>query len=473
MLNIRDRQDTMMSHSEDYYKILDIPENADLSSIKAAYKKRAPQVHPDKNIGNEAEATAAFQQLHEAYEILSDPHKRALYDSERRSQSASAAWKTMQHQVREEIRTKLRDILQEWRSIIANNARVMEEAHRQQEASMQVLDEKNAEIERRFAEKMKNFNLEQEELKRQQQEMEADIQRRYQEESKVLREKIEESNRRIQALHLGEVKEPSDVQSKHEVNIVNSPVDEPKGEEKDEALIENPVEKEKTQNEALVKNTETDFPHEDIPENPPEKIPQEMIPEEVIPEEVISEVVMQDGEEDDADDEIKKETISQEKIPEEVIPEKVTQKRREDAVESIPRKNAKVRGGIAGGLAGGMVGFVAAALLLAGIILLPATFGGSSIIMAASFVVLGATIGGYLGMGIGAFIDNRRKINHQTSIKRDSYAYLGETLNLSSPLPSASKSITKKRTYEMIERPLEKNERPAKQRKITIRRGLG
>lgn len=63
----------------DYYELLEISRDADKQSIKKAYRKLALQFHPDRNQGN-AEAEAKFKLINEAYEILSDDDKRAVYD---------------------------------------------------------------------------------------------------------------------------------------------------------------------------------------------------------------------------------------------------------------------------------------------------------------------------------------------------------------------------------------------------------
>ncbi|GJM34149.1 MAG: molecular chaperone DnaJ [Saprospiraceae bacterium] len=63
----------------DYYKILDIPKNADQSKIKKAYRKQARKHHPDVNPNDKA-AEVKFKQVNEAYEVLSDPEKRKKYD---------------------------------------------------------------------------------------------------------------------------------------------------------------------------------------------------------------------------------------------------------------------------------------------------------------------------------------------------------------------------------------------------------
>ncbi|KAK6241732.1 DnaJ domain - like 10 [Theobroma cacao] len=64
----------------DYYKILQVDRNAKDEDLKKAYRKLVMKWHPDKNPKNKKEAEAKFKQIAEAYEVLSDPQKRALYD---------------------------------------------------------------------------------------------------------------------------------------------------------------------------------------------------------------------------------------------------------------------------------------------------------------------------------------------------------------------------------------------------------
>jgi molecular chaperone DnaJ len=65
----------------DYYDILGVPRNASEADIKKAYRKLAMKHHPDRNQGDGAKKSEdAFKEANEAYEMLSDPQKRAAYD---------------------------------------------------------------------------------------------------------------------------------------------------------------------------------------------------------------------------------------------------------------------------------------------------------------------------------------------------------------------------------------------------------
>jgi molecular chaperone DnaJ len=64
---------------QDYYDILGVERNATADDLKKAYRKLALQYHPDRNPGDK-EAEARFKEAAEAYEVLSNPEKRARYD---------------------------------------------------------------------------------------------------------------------------------------------------------------------------------------------------------------------------------------------------------------------------------------------------------------------------------------------------------------------------------------------------------
>ena len=63
----------------DYYEILGVSKNSEKSAIKKAYRKMAMKYHPDKNPDNK-EAEEMFKAVNEAYQVLSDDEKRAIYD---------------------------------------------------------------------------------------------------------------------------------------------------------------------------------------------------------------------------------------------------------------------------------------------------------------------------------------------------------------------------------------------------------
>jgi len=70
----------MSDEKKDYYKILEIERSSDESQIKKAYRKMAVKFHPDKNPNDKENAEARFKEINQAYEILSDPEKRKMYD---------------------------------------------------------------------------------------------------------------------------------------------------------------------------------------------------------------------------------------------------------------------------------------------------------------------------------------------------------------------------------------------------------
>ena len=65
--------------TNDYYRTLGVARNASEQEIKTAFRKLALKHHPDRNDGNK-ESEARFKEAGEAYEVLSNPEKRRIYD---------------------------------------------------------------------------------------------------------------------------------------------------------------------------------------------------------------------------------------------------------------------------------------------------------------------------------------------------------------------------------------------------------
>ena len=69
-----------MASKRDYYEVLGVSKTATDEEIKKAYRRLAKKYHPDANPDNKEEAEAKFKEVNEAYEVLSDPKKRQMYD---------------------------------------------------------------------------------------------------------------------------------------------------------------------------------------------------------------------------------------------------------------------------------------------------------------------------------------------------------------------------------------------------------
>ncbi|MCS6869937.1 MAG: J domain-containing protein [Anaerolineae bacterium] len=82
----------------DFYRLLGIPSDASTEQIQQAFRRKAKEVHPDRNPERVAWATEQFRRLNEAYEVLSDPVQRYEYDRQRRQANpavyaAEATWR--------------------------------------------------------------------------------------------------------------------------------------------------------------------------------------------------------------------------------------------------------------------------------------------------------------------------------------------------------------------------------------------
>ncbi len=89
---------------KDYYAVLGIEVDASTSLVKAAYRKKASEYHPDKNAS--PDAPAKFREIQEAYELLADTSKRQAYDENRRRsllenplETAAEIWTTYMNKV--------------------------------------------------------------------------------------------------------------------------------------------------------------------------------------------------------------------------------------------------------------------------------------------------------------------------------------------------------------------------------------
>ncbi|KAL2808538.1 hypothetical protein BJX63DRAFT_436055 [Aspergillus granulosus] len=71
------------AEKKDYYELLEVEQNASPEEIKKAYRRKALELHPDRNYGNVEAATNLFAEIQAAYEVLSDPQERSWYDSHR------------------------------------------------------------------------------------------------------------------------------------------------------------------------------------------------------------------------------------------------------------------------------------------------------------------------------------------------------------------------------------------------------
>ncbi|KAF4398991.1 hypothetical protein G4B88_023585 [Cannabis sativa] len=70
---------TSTTTNKDYYKVLEVDYDATDETIRMSYRRLALKWHPDKH-KNDSAITAKFQEINEAYSVLSDPAKRLEYD---------------------------------------------------------------------------------------------------------------------------------------------------------------------------------------------------------------------------------------------------------------------------------------------------------------------------------------------------------------------------------------------------------
>ena len=68
----------MTTSKRDYYEVLGVPRDATQEDLKKAFRKQALKFHPDRN--KESDAGERFKEVNEAYQVLSDPQRKAQYD---------------------------------------------------------------------------------------------------------------------------------------------------------------------------------------------------------------------------------------------------------------------------------------------------------------------------------------------------------------------------------------------------------
>ncbi|MGB1749850.1 MAG: DnaJ domain-containing protein, partial [Dehalococcoidia bacterium] len=68
----------MTTSKRDYYEVLGVSRDATAEDLKKAFRKQALKYHPDRN--KEEDASDRFKEVNEAYQVLSDPERKAQYD---------------------------------------------------------------------------------------------------------------------------------------------------------------------------------------------------------------------------------------------------------------------------------------------------------------------------------------------------------------------------------------------------------
>ena len=118
-------------HMTTIYATLGVQPNATLDEIKRAYRRAAMKWHPDRNPGREAEAYAAFQEIREAYAILSDAEQRRVYDEvfAQEMQRWQAEQEAQEAQEREAERERERLVQEHYEKMVAIAMRFADDGH--------------------------------------------------------------------------------------------------------------------------------------------------------------------------------------------------------------------------------------------------------------------------------------------------------------------------------------------------------
>nr|XP_019548532.2 LOW QUALITY PROTEIN: dnaJ homolog subfamily C member 11 [Aedes albopictus] len=111
-----DDNDELEFVEEDYYAFLNVPRNATPEEISSAYRNFSRMYHPDKHtdVRNKEKAEMMFNRTKKAYEVLSDPHQRAIYDSLGNKGLQTEGWELIQRtrtpaEIREEYERLARE----------------------------------------------------------------------------------------------------------------------------------------------------------------------------------------------------------------------------------------------------------------------------------------------------------------------------------------------------------------------------
>jgi curved DNA-binding protein CbpA len=109
------------------YDLLGVRADANDEELKRAYRRAAMKAHPDRNVGREASAHSQFQEIKEAYTILSDPAQRRVYDEVYAEEMARLA-REQEEEAREEARLQaIREA--EYARHVARAMRFAEQGH--------------------------------------------------------------------------------------------------------------------------------------------------------------------------------------------------------------------------------------------------------------------------------------------------------------------------------------------------------